>query len=108
LNFNANPEPAFYFNADPDPAPKQSDTNLRPLVFIPSKAPFEPPSLHCERPRPSTAPFCDSKARQFRNADPDPAVLSNADPDPISKINADPYGSESATLLIFLLTRQRM
>jgi hypothetical protein len=43
-HFNANPDPGFDFNADPspelafhsyadpDPAPRQSDGNLRPLV----------------------------------------------------------------------------
>jgi hypothetical protein len=32
--FNADPVPAFYFNADPvpDPAPLQSDGDLRPPV----------------------------------------------------------------------------
>jgi hypothetical protein len=29
-----------HFNADPDPALRQSDANLRPLVCRPSRAPF--------------------------------------------------------------------
>jgi hypothetical protein len=33
----------------PDPAPHQGDVNLRLLA--------DPPGLHFERPRPSTAPF---------------------------------------------------
>ncbi len=32
------PDPTIYFNADPDPAPHQSD--LRPLVYRPYGAPF--------------------------------------------------------------------
>ncbi len=51
-NFNADPDSSFHFNADPDPticlnvdsdldpAPHQSDANLRPLVYRFSKAPF--------------------------------------------------------------------
>jgi hypothetical protein len=37
-HFNANPDPAIYFNADPDTAPLQR--NLRSLVYRPSRAPF--------------------------------------------------------------------
>jgi hypothetical protein len=33
-------DPAFSFDADPDPAPHQSDSNLIPLVYSPSAAPF--------------------------------------------------------------------
>jgi hypothetical protein len=39
-HFNADPHPAFHINADPDPASHQSDKNLRPLVYRPSKVPF--------------------------------------------------------------------
>jgi hypothetical protein len=40
FDFNAdlNPELAFHSNADPHPAPSQSDGNLRPLVYRPSTA----------------------------------------------------------------------
>jgi hypothetical protein len=59
FHFNEDPDPAFYFNVDtdPNPAPHQSDGNLRPLVYRPSKVPFEHPGLHCERSRPSTTLF---------------------------------------------------
>jgi hypothetical protein len=51
-HFNAELDPAFHFDADsdlallfnedpdPDPAPHQSNANLRPLVYRPSRAPF--------------------------------------------------------------------
>jgi hypothetical protein len=50
--FNTDPDPFFHFNADPDTifhfnadldlesAPHQSDVNLRPLVYRPSRASF--------------------------------------------------------------------
>ncbi len=38
--FYADPYIAFHSNAEPDPAPHQSDRNLRPLVCRPSRAPF--------------------------------------------------------------------
>jgi hypothetical protein len=40
-NVYPDPDPAFHFNADPDPdnAPHQSDGNLRPLDYRPSRAP---------------------------------------------------------------------
>ncbi len=53
---------------DPDPAPHQCDGNLQPLVYRLFRAHFEPPDLHSEHPRPSTA----------LNVDPDPAFYSNA------------------------------
>jgi hypothetical protein len=57
FHFNSDPDPAFYFSADPvsDPAPYQSDGDLRPAH--PPGFHFEPPGLHWERPRPSTALF---------------------------------------------------
>ncbi len=36
----ADPDPYFSFNAGSDPAPYQSDVNLRPLVHRPSRAPI--------------------------------------------------------------------
>ncbi len=43
---------SHHFNADPapdlDPAPHQSDSNLRPLVYRLLRAPLEPRRLHCE------------------------------------------------------------
>jgi hypothetical protein len=41
-HFNADSDPAFHCNADPDPDPvhNQSDVNLRPLVYRPFRAPF--------------------------------------------------------------------
>jgi len=51
-HFNAEPDPAFHYDADsdlallfnedpdPDPVPHQSNANLRPLVYRPSITPF--------------------------------------------------------------------
>jgi hypothetical protein len=78
-DFNADPDPAFHFNADTDtytafhfdadpdhdPIPHLSDANLRPFIYGPSSAPFEPPGLHCACTRPSTALFWVSKASEF-------------------------------------------
>jgi hypothetical protein len=55
--FNADSEPAFHLNADPDPAPHQSDINLRPLVYIQYT-----PGLHFEPLK---------LLNFFKNADPD-------------------------------------
>jgi hypothetical protein len=55
FHLNAAQDPTFHFNSDLDP--DQSDANLPPLVYRPSMTPFEPSLLHCEIPRPSTAPF---------------------------------------------------
>ncbi len=38
--FNADTDPALHFDADPDPAPLQSDGNLRPLVKRAFRSPF--------------------------------------------------------------------
>jgi hypothetical protein len=55
-----------HFNADPDPTSLQKDGNHLSNVYRPSPGlHFEPPGLHCERPRPSMALFCASKASQF-------------------------------------------
>ncbi len=40
--FNVVPDLTFHIDADPDPAPCQSDANLKPLVYRASKR------LHCE------------------------------------------------------------
>ncbi len=56
----------FDADTDPDLAPLQSDRNLWPMVYRTPEFHFEPPSLHCERPRPSTALFWASKAFEFR------------------------------------------
>jgi hypothetical protein len=54
-------------NADSDPAPHQSDANLRPLVCRPSKFIL---SLHCELPGHHFEPL---KLPNFDfNTDPDP------------------------------------
>jgi hypothetical protein len=52
----------------------------------------EPPGLHCERPRPSTAlDFVPLKLFNFDfNADPDPDFSLMVIPDPASKNNAAP------------------
>ncbi len=62
----------FTLNADPDTAPRQSDGNLRPLVYRPSSAPFlNIQASICERPR---ILFETLKLLKFDiNADPDPA-----------------------------------
>ncbi len=59
FHFNAVPDPTFYINAetDPDPAPHQCVAHPRPLVHRPYRLHFEPSRLHCQRPRPSKAPF---------------------------------------------------
>jgi hypothetical protein len=45
MNFDldADLDPAFHSHADPDPAPHQSDGNLRPLVYS-----IDPTGLYCE------------------------------------------------------------
>jgi hypothetical protein len=42
FRLNADPDSVFHLNGDqdPDPAPRQSDGNLRPLVYRPSRSPF--------------------------------------------------------------------
>ncbi len=83
--------PTFHFNSDPDPAPHQSDVNMRPPVYWPSTTPFWASTPPLWAPR---APFQASKAPKFchergsgfsfstSNADPDPANQNNADLDP--------------------------
>jgi hypothetical protein len=75
IHCNVGTDPTFHLNAgpDPDPAPHQSEANLQPLVYRPSRAPIlaYTPTLYCKRPR----------LHFDFNADPDPAVHSNADPD---------------------------
>jgi hypothetical protein len=66
---NVDPDSAFHFNADPDPnpAPHQSDGNLRPQVY---KRHVEHPGFHCERPGLYIEPL---KLLNFDfNADPNP------------------------------------
>jgi hypothetical protein len=57
LHLNADPDLAFHFTADQDPighvyadqdhAPHESEANLRPLVYRPSRAPFlASPNFH--------------------------------------------------------------
>ncbi len=78
-------------NADPDPAPNQSAANLRPLWYT------DPPGVHRQRPRSSTAKFFALKLLDFDfNVDPDNLFNSHADPDPDYK----KCGSGSATLEI--------
>jgi hypothetical protein len=78
FNFNVDP------NADLDPAQYQSDANLRPLVYKPSRAPSSP-LFHGE-------PLKLLNLVVNANPDQDPAIQSNADPDPdlASQNNADP------------------
>jgi hypothetical protein len=40
LYFGADPVLTFYFDADPDPVPHQSDASLQQLAFRPSEAPL--------------------------------------------------------------------
>ncbi len=85
-NFNADPDPAFYFTVLRIRIQLLFKVmeNLRPLVHGLSRASFEPPGLYCEHPRPSAVLFWASKA--FLNFDfnayPNLAFNSNADPDP--------------------------
>ncbi len=48
FHFNEDPNPIFQFDAGLDPAPQQSDANLRPLVFRSFAAPNRPLRLHYE------------------------------------------------------------
>ncbi len=77
-HFHAVPDPAFPFNAYPDPAPHQDDANLRPLVYRHSRAPYWA----------STPPLWTSTALKllkfYFNADPDLSFHPNADPDAAS------------------------
>ncbi len=73
FNADSDLDPIFAFDADTDPAPRKSDANLRPLVYITSRAPYCASSLHWERPRSSTAPFKPLKLLDF-NGDPDSSL----------------------------------
>jgi hypothetical protein len=65
LHSNADPDTFSQF--DLDPIPRQSDTNLRPLVCKESpRFHFDPLRLHYERLRPSTALFWASVAPKLR------------------------------------------
>ncbi len=66
-------------NADPDPAPFQSDGNLRPLVYRSSRAPLA-----------SLASFVSVHGHPRLFFEPLNHLILNADPDPNSKKNADP------------------
>ncbi len=104
-HFNAHPDLAFHFTADPDPdpAPHVSNVNPRPLVYRPSRDPFKTSALQFYSSMAFHSSIFESLAHlNFGcNADPyptfpslaapDPAFHSNADrgPDPASKINAD-------------------
>ncbi len=62
-------------NAEPDPYH---------LANFCSRLHFESPHLYCERPRPSMAPFCASKALEFdfdADLDADSAFENNVDSD---------------------------
>jgi hypothetical protein len=79
-HLTADPDPAFYFYADPDPY--QSYANLQQPVYRPFRAPFEPPLCVHGSPRLHFEPL---KLRNFDfNADPNPAFHADADPDPAS------------------------
>ncbi len=76
-HINVDPDPAFHFNGDPDSTFSLSCGRIQILILIKvmqicdhldyriSKALFEPPGLHCVRPRSSRAPFSASKASEF-------------------------------------------
>ncbi len=51
LSFHFIADLTFHINTDPDPAPHQSDTNLRVGPTDPPGLHFEPLSLQCELPR---------------------------------------------------------
>jgi hypothetical protein len=59
FHFNAYLDPTFHFNADRIRNPHLIKVmRIRDHWFSdPQELHFEPPRLHCERPRPSTAPF---------------------------------------------------
>ncbi len=79
FNGDSDPDPAIYFNADPDPAPRQSDGICDQWSVDPVG--------HFESPCPHFKPL---KFLNFNlNGDPDPTFHSNVDPDPVSQNNAD-------------------
>ncbi len=90
----ADPDPAFHFFEDPDPVLLQSDGNLRPLVYRPSRAPYltlQAPLVSAHGP--PLLYFEPLKLLYFDfNADLDPVFLFNANLDsyPCPKKNADP------------------
>ncbi len=64
----------YNFDADPNRVSHQSDENLRPWVYRPSTAPFEPSRLHFELHGPPWLHFEPSQLLNFNlDADPDPA-----------------------------------
>ncbi len=69
FHFNADPDPTFHFNVDPDPAPRQSDANLRLLVY-------RPPRLHADP----------DSGFHYYNADPDSQTNENLQLCPIPYI----------------------
>ncbi len=94
FHFNADPDQNFYLNADPDtdPAPHQSDANLRLLITNP------PQRLYASFVRVHGLPWLNFKLLKLLN------FYFNADPDPVLSCgsgfpnNADPCGSGSAIL----------
>jgi hypothetical protein len=94
---NADPDPAIYFNVNPDPAfhlnpgplPLQSDGNLLPIVYRPSRAAI----LSLQASIVSVHVLSRLYFELFKfdfNADPDPAFYFNVYPDPALHFNADP------------------
>ncbi len=77
FHFTADQDPTGHVYADPDHAPHESEANLRPLVYRPSRAPFlastASTALHCS--------FWASKALEFWLFDP--AFHLNEDKDPV-------------------------
>jgi hypothetical protein len=91
-HFNADQDPAFHLNADPDLARIWLlIKGMRICDHWSAEPPaaglhFEPPCLQCEHSR-----FLASKASIFNfNADPNSASHSYVDPAPAAKNNADP------------------
>jgi hypothetical protein len=83
LSFHVNAVPdmdtSFHINVNPDPAPHQSDANLRPLIYRASTAPFRaaPPASTVSGHAPPKLHFEPLQLLNFDfNADLDPAFHS--------------------------------
>ncbi len=93
---NTDLDPAFYFNADPDPSFHLMRIRIRTLQ---SSILASMPLLWASMALNSTAQFWVSESPEFWiQSGSGTNFPTNADPDLVSDINADPYGSGSATL----------
>ncbi len=95
----ADPDLSFHFNADPVPAPRHNDMNLRSLVYRLSNLSLQATIMNPH----GTLQLYFEPLNLFGfdlNADADLSFHFNGDLDPASQSYVDPckFGSESATL----------